>query len=729
MGANHLVVFLLATVAQTPTPDSTSSPYSTPAVQHLVERAMSRRRAGDSAVSDYRARIHYRLTVGVGRRRWAQVPASAVEEQVADVQWQRPNDLRVDVVGRRSRSRSEALELSSVWDRPWFVPRSVDDSVRIFSDEFPATGALHPLARSGPEWYRYVLTSGLSVTQGRGSTLRLLRVDVSPRRTGPALIAGQMWIDSATAEVVRLTFRYVGTGLWVKPDGTTRSDSSSARRKNSFANQIVSVDTDLEYGLQDARYWMPYRQVISGRVRIPVVSDVVIPFRAVTTFEEFEINTGRPIAFDLPLPATDDPDSLRAIRKARRDSLRAERDGARERADDLRSWSYADRWAGGRYELHRPSNDSLDRFGGWLDSLSLDADPVEARRAREAESELARVAEALPDSLTGLRAHGVAYERLTDAFRFDRVQGLSLGLGYRVRVPGVSFTSLYGTARYGFSDDRVTGRLSLVRDAPDGRLVVSGYRDVMNVDPFAPAPGIGNTLNALFVAHDDGDYALAHGVSAGYETSLRTGLELAVGARYERQASVARAATSEVNDFLGGSGVFPSNAPVDNGRFVAGHVRLSGAGAFRWHATADVLGGEGTTTGRVYGEIRRSIGKRQGLTVRVKGGVATQPTLQQAGFRLGGIGSVRGHDYGARRGQAFWSAQLDVTPLPGRLRPVLFVDAGQAGGAGSLFSGRVLAGAGVGLSMFGGLLRFDISRAVSPDDAKIRFDIVVQGAR
>jgi hypothetical protein len=339
------------------------------------------------------------------------------------------------------------------------------------------------------------------------------------------------------------------------------------------------------------------------------------------------------------------------------------------------------------------------------------------------------MAEALPDSLTGRRAHGIAYERLTDAFRYDRVQGLSLGLGYRVRVPGVSFSGLYATARYGFSDDRVTGRLSLVRDAPDGRLVVSGYRDVINVDPFAPAPGIGNTLNALFVAHDDGDYAMAHGVSAGYETSLRTGLELAVGARYERQTSVTRAAASGVNDFLGGSGDFPPNAPVDEGRFVGGHVRLSGAGAFRWHATADVLGGEGTTTGRLFGEIRRSVGKRQGLTVRVKGGVATEPTLRQTAFRLGGIGTVRGHDYGARRGQAFWSAQLDVTPLPGRLRPVLFADAGQAGDAEGLFSGRVLAGAGVGLSLFGGLLRFDLSRAVSPDEAKLRFDIVVQGAR
>ena len=687
---------------------------------------MARRRSADSTVSDYHARIHYRLAVGLGRRRWARVPTSAVEEQVADVQWERPNDLRVDVVGRRARSRSE-LSLSSVWDRPWFVPRSVDDSVRIFSDEFPATGALHPLAPDAPEWYRYRLGSGLSVTPGRGGTLRLLQVEVTPRRTGPALVAGEMWIDSASAEVVRFAFRYVGTGLWVRPEGSGRSDSSSARRINRIANQIVSIDADLEYGLQDGRYWMPFRQVISGRVRIPLVSDVVIPFRAVTTFDDFEINTGRPIAFELPL-GPDHPDSLEARRDARRDSLRSQRRSGGD-GDSLRSWSYADRWAGGRYELHRPSNDSLRRFRGWTDSLTLEAAPADLARTRDVEADLARLAESLPDSVTGQRAHGIGYERLTDALRYDRVQGLSLGLGYRARVPGLAFTGIYATARYGFSDERVTGRASLVRDAPEGRLTVSGYRDVVNLDPFAPSPGFGNTLNALFVSHDDGDYALVHGGSAVYELSLGTGLELAVGGRYERQSSVARAAQSDVNDFLGGAGVFPPNPPVDEGRFGGGFVRVVGVEGVQWRATADVLGGAGAATGRVYGEIRHGIGGGRGATVRLKTGIATRPTLRQSEFRLGGIGTVRGHEYGERRGQAFWATQVDVAPLSGRLRPVLFVDAGQAGGAGSLFSGRVLVGAGAGVSLFGGLVRFDVSRSLAPDRPRLRFDIAVQGPR
>jgi hypothetical protein len=728
MGASYVAVVLLALVAQSPPPDSPSpSSFTSQAVQHLVERAMVRRRTADSAVADYRARIHYRLAVGLGRRRWAQAPTLAVEEQVAEVQWQRPNDLRVDVRGRRARSRSE-LRLSSVWDRPWFVPRSVDDSVRIFSDEFPATGALHPLAAGAPEWYRYHLVGGLSVTHGAGGTLRLLEVEVTPRRTGPALVAGEIWIDSATAEVVRLSFRYVGTGLWVRPERPDRSDSTSARRLNSIANQIVSIDADLEYGLQDGRHWMPHRQVISGRVRIPVVSDVVIPFRAVTTFEDFEINTGRPVAFELPLPAHRHADSLAARREARRDSLRVERRGGRG-ADSLRSWNYADHWAGGRYELHRPSNDSLAQFDGWTGALTLETDPADAARARALESDLARLAEELPDSVTGQRAHGFGYQRLTDAVRYDRVQGLSLGLGYRARAPGLAFTNVYATARYGLSDDRVTGRASAVRDAPEGRLTLSGYRDVVNVDPLAPAPGLGNTLNALLVSHDDGDYALVHGASVAYETSLGTGLELALGGRYERQASVGRAAESDVNDFLGGAGLFPVNPPVDEGYFGAAFIRMAGVGSTRWQATADLLRGEGTTVGRIYGELRHSLGRATGLTLRLKSGIATSPTLAQSAFRLGGIGTVRGHRYGERRGQAFWATQLDLAPVRGRLRPVLFLDVGQVGGAGSLLRGRALAGAGVGVSLFGGLLRFDLSRSVTPDRPRLRFDIVVQAPR
>jgi len=342
-----------------------------------------------------------------------------------------------------------------------------------------------------------------------------------------------------------------------------------------------------------------------------------------------------------------------------------------------------------------------------------------------------RAAVGPPDTLLGQQSSGVAYERLSDALRYDRVQGLSLGLGYRLGVPGMRFGNLFATVRYGLSDDRVTGRLSFVLDAPGGgRLALGGYREVADVDVFSPGHTMGNTLDALFVAHDNADYMLAEGGAASLEIPLRSGLDLTLSARVERETGAARKAKSAINDFLGGDGIFPPNPPVDEGTFAGGSARVSHAEGIRWALTADVLGGEGRTTGRLFGDLRAQVGDAAGATLRLKAGAGTSPTLRQMEFRLGGPATVRGFEYGARRGQAFWAAQLDLTPFAARLRPVAFIDAGQTGRLEDLFSSTAFAGAGVGVSFFGGALRLDLSHPLTPDSGgKVRFDIVVQGVR
>ncbi|MCK7461443.1 MAG: hypothetical protein MZU84_04940 [Sphingobacterium sp.] len=54
---------------------------------------MVRQHTLDSAVTDYEARIRYRLTLSLGRRRWGVSAPAAVEEQDARVQWQQPNNV------------------------------------------------------------------------------------------------------------------------------------------------------------------------------------------------------------------------------------------------------------------------------------------------------------------------------------------------------------------------------------------------------------------------------------------------------------------------------------------------------------------------------------------------------------------------------------------------------------------------------------------------------------
>lgn len=327
-------------------------------------------------------------------------------------------------------------------------------------------------------------------------------------------------------------------------------------------------------------------------------------------------------------------------------------------------------------------------------------------------------------------AHGIAFERLSDLLQYNRVQGLSFGVGYRVRLPGTRSANAYGTLRYGLSDDRITGRLTILGNVAGENLALSGYHDIADLDPFSPGRSLSNTVNSLFAGHDNGDYALASGGSASFEIPVRLGVELLLTGRVERLTSVRRIAQSAVNDFLGGSGIFPPNPRVDEGTFAGGSARLRGVGTTRWNLTADVVGGEGRTTGRLYGDARRGIGSGLGLTLRLKAGAATEPAMPQTLFRVGGLGTVRGFEYGTLRGPAFWAAQLDITPFGGRVRPVIFLDAGQASRISSLFSSSALVGGGAGISLFRGLIRFDLSRPISPDlSDKVRFDLVIQGVR
>jgi len=216
MGA-HVVILGAALLAS---PPDTLPVYADSATARLVARAIERHAAQDTTVSDYRAQLRYRVSFGLGRSRWELVPTAAVEEQQISVAWQRPNDLQVEVIGRRARSRSEGMDLSSIFDRPWFIPRGVGDSIRVFGADFPERGALHPLAAEGPDWYRYAIVDSLRVTDPGGRQLDLVALRVLPRRSGLALIAGKLWLDRATAEVDAALSRLFTYAAWAdKHDG------------------------------------------------------------------------------------------------------------------------------------------------------------------------------------------------------------------------------------------------------------------------------------------------------------------------------------------------------------------------------------------------------------------------------------------------------------------------------------------------------------------------------
>ena len=710
---------------------------------------MSRHREQDSTVRDYQAKIRYRVSFGFARRKWGDPMPVAVEEQDATVAWQLPNELRVNLLGRRSASQLDGVDLTTTFSHPWFVPRTLGDSIRIFgASQTPSRAAPHPLAPGADRFYRYAAGDSVVIaTTARRITIE--GITVLPKFTDGAYVTGRIWVDVSTGDVVRFTFRFVGTELWSEPDGPTARDSANAVRASKFVSRIVELNADLEYSLQESRYWMPYRQVIAGRVSVPFGIDFAVPFEARTTFDDYTVNSGERVVFDAPFPhdsnargrnrgtlvASRDT-GRRAPSAAGPDSIRHP-DSTRTRPDSIgfrarfrnRTGYLA---GGGRYEIHRPPLDSMRRYNGWSDSLVLQGNQADRRRLQEAMSDLAHLAEKLPPEATGRPGVGITWEKVADVLRYNRVEGTTLSIGERIPVPH-SFTDIYGTVRYGFGDQRLMARVAAVRDAPAGRLTVALSRDLSDADPFVTGLSFGNSLRAILTGHDDGAYLLAQGARFSYETSGGPGTELTWTARVEDEQSVVSRARAFFPRIFGSNGYFPEPDAVREGFASGGGLRIERVRpSWRWMLDGEGLAVAGRGAGRLAGELRFNRLADGWLTARVKGGLAAgSDSVPQLALHAGGEGTVRGYEFGVTSGDALWAVQLDLSkPSRRAVKLVAFVDAGQAGRLSGFGGSPFLSGAGVGASILGGFIRGELSHPITNRAGRgLRFDVIFGGIR
>jgi hypothetical protein len=139
---------------------------------------------------------------------------------------------------------------------------------------------------------------------------------------------------------------------------------------------------------------------------------------------------------------------------------------------------------------------------------------------------------------------------------------------------------------------------------------------------------------------------------------------------------------------------------------------------------AEGLAGSGAVGARAWiaGDAPVALGRRRArLSSRV--GHVLGDSLPQIEFRAGGRYTVRGYEYGERRGRGVWAVQSEVEIVPNEwVAPLLIVDVGNVIGAGS---GDPLVGAGLGLAVGNGWLRIDFLKGVHPANA-VRVDLGVR---
>jgi len=310
--------------------------------------------------------------------------------------------------------------------------------------------------------------------------------------------------------------------------------------------------------------------------------------------------------------------------------------------------------------------------------------------------------------------------------RYNRIEALSLGargeidLG-RLRVDG--------TGRIATSNWALDFEGGLVRENASTRVRLAGYYRLAAVDPTARSLGIGNSLNALLLGRDDGDYFRGTGADLTISPPVTLPQRFTVRLYAEQQRPVSKETDASLPHLFHKDHFFRDNIIANSADQVGAAITFRTQRGLdpehnRWSADVTVDGGVGdfefvraSSTLRITAPLGRLAGAAE-----FGGGISAGRVPVQSYWYLGGPGTMRGYDGNARSGDAFWRGRFELANQLPAARLVLFTDVGGAGPRDHLSIAKSLAAVGLGASFLDGLVRIDVARALrSPQGWRVDF--------
>jgi hypothetical protein len=304
-----------------------------------------------------------------------------------------------------------------------------------------------------------------------------------------------------------------------------------------------------------------------------------------------------------------------------------------------------------------------------------------------------------------------------------------LGVGARGEID-LGRLRVDGAALIATTDAEPDLQAGVLRETGTARIRVAAYHRLAAVDPTAHSLSIGNSLGALLLGRDDGDYFRATGAELTIAPAVTLAQRFEIRAYAERERTALKRTDFSIPHALHEDHVFRPNIVADSADQFGGSVTLRtqrGIDPARSQWTADVTvdGGVGTYRfGRVSSTLRLTapLGPRIAGAVELAGGMSDGVVPVQSYWYLGGPGTIRGYGGNASRGDAFWRARLELANRWPAARVVVFGDVGRAGQREHLSLSRPLTGLGIGASFIDGLVRVDLSRATrSPTGWRLDF--------
>lgn len=557
----------------------------------LVEHGTATRQAAAmdglrAYTADARGYVYFFLDREAGEER----NLVKTDQLAVRVYWKAPGLTRQHILGRRD-DRRMPTNIRYHLDHLVIVQENFGDVIRI-GDGDEVSSVLHPLAPGAAARYEYLLADSITVAFADGlDPVRVYEMQVRPRDPDRPGLVGTLFLDRETAAVVRMNFTFTPASY--------------------VDRQLDYIRVSLENALWDRRYWLPYRQSLEIRRKLPFLD---LPMGSVIRgrweIGDYDFKDDLPDLFFLGPPIVRNPDPMLAFPFERDLYAQVDEEGLAPTAELIDIEAEATRLVRGRY-------------------------------------------------LSGLGRLRLALPSLSETVRYNRAEGWVTQGGFNLRATNrLHLATLLG---YAHARDRPLGRVSAVFEAPDRERPSTVGLDLFLREPrdIGPVPGssrIMNTLSSLLDQTDWTDPYFATGAGARAARSFGP-----VSARAEVRHERHHNARVTVGGEPGG---WRPVRTIDEGDLTA--VRLSAS-----LGSPDRLFGEagatwGSFDGARYQEasLRLAAGRRwleHGVELRstLDAAAVSEGAPLQSLYLLGGRETLPGYGYRSLAGDAFWLLRVE----------------------------------------------------------------------
>jgi hypothetical protein len=721
-------------------------------VTELVTRARAARWQQDSMLAGYETTVRQRISssigISAGITAASGLPLAVVGpprlaarfESVARVGWSQASGAWAEIVAARSvvpmlgdtRPEAETGEASLVLPyypgRDWLWPTT--ELYRALPSA--RDWIVHPLSTGADSVYEFSAGDSLDIRLPDRRVIHLREIRVSPRRPSSRLIVGSLWIDGETGNLVRTAYRpSTAIDLWpIMERNFDSDDRKMARKFGPYTGTIREIIVD--NGLYEGRFWLPRTRIANaegtasgGRITLSI--EQTFQYGSVTaraagaphvdlvdTVKDVDPRTGR----------VREPEWYRVHSRGSRCRLRGDTASSWRTDSVANAGTLGSMTADGiRFTVLMPcdardlatSPELPPSIYGSDEALfpQLDLDAL----YRDADRALSMDRQANWKPQPYVFHYGIDRAMV----RYNRVEGLSAGVNIE-RDLGKGYTE-GALVRLGAFAPVPVGELYLKRSNVATDLQGVLYRRLAATNDWGNPLGPGASVNALLFGRDDGFYYRTLGAElTGTRSSSNDGLVLRWRLFGERQSTATVETQGSLAHAVNGREFAPNIEARRGNYFGAGGILAYSRGdnpaGLRVSGNTRVESATGETSfGRAMTELTltRGLGERTSFALTGAAGSSLGALPTQRWWFLGSPYTVHGQSAGVVSGDAFWLGRAELSRGYPLFRPIVFADIGWAGERDAFARNtRPVSGAGAGVAMLDGLVRFDVSRGLRP---------------